>query len=86
MSVDPLAESQSLTARLQLTFPLASDTDLRVIRAFGVEMVGGEIALPATFVLAAGTGKVVYQHVGESIFDRPAVQVILRAVERGRAK
>ena len=47
-------------------------------------MVGNEIALPATFVLAQGSGKVIYQHVGESIFDRPAVQVILDAVQKGR--
>ncbi len=75
-----------MTQRLKLTFPLATDSELRVIRAFGVEMVGGEIALPATFVLAAGSGKIVYQHVGESIFDRPAMQVILDAVERGQRK
>jgi hypothetical protein len=48
-------------------------------------MAGRAIALPATFVLAARSGKIVYRHIGETIFDRPAVQSILEAVDRGRA-
>lgn len=49
-------------------------------------MAGNQIALPATFVLAAHSGKVVYRHIGDSVFDRPAVQAILDAADRGRSK
>lgn len=43
-------------------------------------MAGKAIALPATFVLKKGTGQLAYSHIGESIFDRPAVKLILDAV------
>lgn len=64
---------------------MLSDPELRVIRQFGVEMQGNPIALPATFVLRAGDGQIVYRHIGESIFDRPAAQNLLAAIERARA-
>ena len=43
-------------------------------------MSGKAIALPATFVLKPGSGQVVYRHIGETLFDRPAVKAILDAV------
>lgn len=48
-------------------------------------MAGKEIALPATFVLQKGSGQVVYRHIGETIFDRPAVQSILDAIAASAA-
>lgn len=49
-------------------------------------MAGKAIALPATFVLQKGTGQVAYRHIGESIFDRPAVKLILDAVASAPAR
>jgi peroxiredoxin len=82
ISVDTLAESQDLSRRLKLTYPLASDKELRLIRQYGVEMVGQPIAVPATFVLRAGDGRIVYSHIGESIIDRPARSAILTALDQ----
>jgi peroxiredoxin len=86
VSVDDLADSQALSQRLKLGFPLATDPQLSVIRQFGVEMDGQPIAVPATFVLRAGDGQIMYRYVGESLFDRPAIKEILRAIDRSSAK
>lgn len=48
-------------------------------------MAGKSIALPATFVLQRGTSQIVYRHIGETIFDRPAVKAILDAVSASRS-
>ena len=79
--MDPPATSAQLKRSLGLRYPLLSDEELRVIRAFGVEMQGQPIALPATFVLAARSGRVRYRHVGETVFDRPQRSALLAAVE-----
>ena len=86
ISTDSLAESQALAQRLKLTFPLGVDPELRVIRRYGVEMADRAIAVPATFVLRAGDGQIVYRYIGESIFDRPAAEAILESLEQARAR
>jgi len=48
-------------------------------------MAGNPIAIPATFVLRAGSGQVVYRHIGETMFDRPAARAILATVEQAQA-
>ena len=85
MSADELGDSRALVEKLKLTFPLASDPQLAAIRAFGVEMQGRGIAVPATFVLRPGDGRVVYRYIGETMMDRPAVDAILSALDQ-RAK
>lgn len=84
LSTDSLAESQALAQRLKLTFPLGVDPELRIIRQYGVEMADRPIAVPATFVLRAGDGQIVYRYIGESIFDRPAAEAILKSLEQAR--
>ena len=74
-----------MSRRLKLTYPLAVDPELRIIRQFGVEMADRPIAVPATFVLRAGDGQIVYRHIGESIFDRPAAAAILAALDQAKA-
>ncbi len=81
ISADTLPDSQELAQRLKLSFPLASDPELRAIRQYGVEMAGTPIAVPATFVLRPGDGEIVYRYVGETLFDRPARAAILAALE-----
>jgi hypothetical protein len=48
-------------------------------------MAGNPIAIPATFVLRAGSGQVAYRYLGETMFDRPAVRAILAAVDQAQA-
>lgn len=85
VSVDSIEESRKLVERLKLTFPLTADPDLRVIRQFGVEMVDQPIAVPATFVLRAGSGEVVYRYIGETLFDRPTLKNITDAIKQAKA-
>lgn len=79
-----MPDSQELAQRLKLSFPLGSDPELRIIRQFGVEMAGTPIAVPATFVLRPGDGQIVYRYVGETLFDRPALDAILSAIDVAR--
>lgn len=85
ISADPLEESQKLAQKLHLSYPLAVDPDLAAIRKFGVQMKDSQIAVPATYVLRAGDGQVVYRHIGESVFDRPAAAAILSALDAAKA-
>jgi hypothetical protein len=48
-------------------------------------MVDQPIAVPATFVLRAGSGDVIYRYIGETLFDRPAIKNILAAVKQARS-
>lgn len=82
MSVDPIETSLRLKRRLGLSFPLLSDVDLAVIRAYGLEMAGQAISLPATYVLAAGTGQILMRHVGETVVDRPRLAALLAALRQ----
>jgi peroxiredoxin len=61
---------------LGLTFPLLSDPDLHVIRAYGAEHVGHSIARPSVFVIDRA-GVIRYEHVGAGMADQPPVDVIL---------
>lgn len=77
--VDSPQTNAKLAQRLDVAFPILSDAELTAIRAFGIEDVGNDLALPATFVIdAAGTIKMVY--VGENVRDRPDIDAILAAL------
>lgn len=78
ISVDPVGDSQDLAGRLGLTFPLASDPDLKVASAYGVAMRGRDIAVPATFVIEADQ-TISYRYVGENMADRPRLDRVLNA-------
>jgi peroxiredoxin len=73
-------QAAALGKRLNLSYPLIADPELRIIRSFGVEMAGQPIAVPSTFVLEARTGRVVWRYIGESPFDRSDLQAILAAI------
>jgi len=62
-----------------LGFPLLSDADLRVAKAFGVAMAGRDIAVPATFLVAKG-GRILKRYIGETMADRPDLDAILAAL------
>ncbi len=83
VSVDPVSTSAALATALHVSFPLPSDPDLHVVRAFGVETAGdAHVALPSVFVLApdGAGGRVAYRHVGANQADRAGVDTLLQAV------
>lgn len=83
ISVDEPADSQALAERLGLEFPLLSDPDARVIAAFGVQMQGQALAVPATFVVRPDRS-IAWHYVGDTVPDRPPVDVVREEIERLR--
>ena len=75
-------DAQRLAKKLELGFPVVADPELALIRKFGVEMQGREIAIPSMFVLEAKTGRVTWRYIGETMFDRPKLQPVLQAIEQ----
>lgn len=79
ISVDPREDSTALKARLGLHFPLLSDADLAVAKAYGVAMEGRDIAVPAVFVVRPDRA-IAWKKVGEDMSDRPsAADVVAHA-------
>ena len=83
LSVDSVPDSQALAEREKLSFPLLSDPDRTVIKAFGLDDPGNEIAWPAVYVLARD-GTVVWRAFLDSYKERPPVSDILAAVDRAK--
>lgn len=79
ISADTVSTSAALARSLHVSFPLPSDPDLNVVRAFGVESSGSGVALPSVFVVGRD-GRVAYRHVGANQADRAGVDEILQAV------
>ena len=77
--VDDTSTNAALTEKLGLSFPILSDPELSATRAFGVEDVGKDIALPATVIVGAD-GKVRWVYVGDRPADRPLVPDVLRVL------
>lgn len=77
-----MEEASRLARKLELGFPVVADPELVLIRKFGVEMQGHEIAIPSMFVLEAKTGRVMWRYIGETMFDRPKLLPVLEAIER----
>lgn len=80
ISIDPTDRSEAFVATRGLTFPLLSDPKMTVIRAYGVEHVGKDIALPASFVIKQD-GTIAYRYVGENPRDRPSVDDLLAQIK-----
>lgn len=68
----------------RLTFPILSDPDLAVIRAYGVEHLGHDIAHPATFIVDR-TRTLRFAYLGEGMADMPPVEKILEDTRRAAA-
>lgn len=83
ISVDDPADSRALAERLSLPFPILSDPDARVIAAYGVQMQGQVMAVPATFVVRPDR-TIAWRYVGDAVPDRPPLDVVEREVERLR--
>lgn len=83
ISVDPPADSAALAERLGLTFPLLSDPEAAVIAAYGVQMEGQVLAVPATFVVRPDL-TVAWRYVGDTVPDRPPIDVVREEARRLR--
>lgn len=78
VSADADADAKALHEKLALSFPIVSDADLAVTKAYGVVEDGKEHPRPASFVLDANR-KVLFAHDGRNPADRPTIQDLLDA-------
>ncbi|MCO5164762.1 MAG: redoxin domain-containing protein [Planctomycetes bacterium] len=86
ISADPPEDTRAWQAdedpEDRLSFPLLSDADLAVCKAYGVHDAAHGMALPAVVVVHAEDGTVRWTRVGESIADRPTLDELLEVVRR----
>jgi len=78
VSVDTRQDSFELAEELGIGYPLLQDASLSVARAYGVAMEGGEIAVPASFVVRSD-GRITYRYIGETQGDRPELARLIEA-------
>lgn len=83
ISVDDTPDSVALAGKLGISFPLLKDEGLKAALAYGVAMQGDEIAVPSVFIISREK-KILYQHVGEVVTDRPSVAGILEEIDKQR--
>jgi len=74
-----------LVSKLGLNFPVVRDADMSIIRAYGVAMKGQDLAVPAVFIVRSDA-TIAYRHVGESMADRPTVDMLVHEVGRARLR
>lgn len=79
ISVDPADKSAALADKIGVEFPILSDLDLATIKNYGIEDVGNDISLPASFVIGRD-GKIAYAYIGDRPRDRPEVPELLGAL------
>lgn len=84
--MDAPDESRRVVRALGLSFPILSDADAAVIRAYGLVHEGGgphgeAIAVPAQ-LLVDRDGAIVWRHVARRITDRPSPERVLEALEQ----
>lgn len=80
ISVDAVAKSKDLAQGLGLSFPLLSDPDLGVIRAYGVADESNEIAWPSEFIVDRD-GTIRWRATAQSVGTRPSAADVLRAYD-----
>jgi peroxiredoxin len=83
--VDTVEESKPLVTSLGLTFPLLSDPDLVVARAYGVVDKENGIAWPAVFLVTPG-GRIAWRSLSDTYKVRPGIADILGALEATKPK
>lgn len=81
ISVDPPETSAKLHRRLALGFPLLSDPEMKVIKAYGVAQDGRDLAVPALFLLE-GKRRIVWSDVASDYTDRPGAREVLERVPK----
>ena len=84
VSVDGPATSRQLAGELGLRFPLVSDEERKLIRAYGVLDAENDLAWPAIFVVGRD-GRVAWRSLAESKSKRAGADAVLAALDRLRA-
>lgn len=79
ISVDPADKSAALADKIGVQFPLLSDPGLATIKNYGIEDVGNDISMPASFVIERD-GTIAYAYIGDRPRDRPEVPELLGAL------
>ena len=83
ISVDPVENNAAMVEKLLLPFPLLSDPDGRVIKAWGVWNDGdGGIAKPSIFAVRKD-GTIAWRYVGNDYADRPTDEELFAALRGG---
>ena len=75
-----MADSEALAKKLNLEFPVLSDTDAKLVKAFGLFDAGNEIAWPAVYVIDP-SGKIAWRGFLETYKERVTVDDILKAAK-----
>jgi len=88
VSVDPIEDAAKVAARLELDFPVLSDSGREAIAAYGVVHAGGgiggtDIARPATFLIGPD-GTVLWRDLTDNWRVRVRPERILEAIEDTR--
>lgn len=83
ISADPAEDSAEWIAEDGITVVLLSDPKLEVISAYGVAMDGGDIAVPATFIIRPDR-TIHWSYVGESMADRPDAAELFELARKAR--
>lgn len=89
VAVDPVAQARGVVAEQKLPFPVLSDSDRAVTRAYGLidaghDWVDADIAIPAQ-ILVGSAGDVLWRHVSAFVQDRLSPAATLAAVEAALA-
>lgn len=84
VSADPPQQSAKVVQKHRLNFAILSDSDLRVMRAFGVVHSGGgpkgeDIAIPSHFLIGRD-GRIVWRFISSRVQDRVDPSDLLSAV------
>ncbi len=83
VSVDPVENNRAMVDKLLLPFPLLSDPDGRVIKAWGVWTDGeGGIARPSIFAVRKD-GSIAWEYVGGDYADRPSDNDLFNSLRGG---
>ncbi len=80
ISVDAVEKSKALAADLGLSFPLLSDPNLAVIRAYGVADESNEIAWPAVFLIDRDR-TIKWRSAAIAVGTRPSASDIIKAAD-----
>lgn len=77
--MDPDGERDALAKGLSVSFPVLSDANLTITRAYGAVETGKQHPAPMTLVLDANR-KVLYAKKGMNPGDRPTIAQILETL------
>lgn len=72
----------NLGAVKALTFPLLSDPDRKIMKAYGVEDPETELAWPSIYIVDAPDGKVAWRWAADIYKDRIAAADVLAALPK----